>query len=279
MKTFGIDTGLYPQSSVNIFSPSQSTVRYFYYLTWCGSYTCTEHYFKKRDYYDHALVCYIRKGRMYLEYDGQKYTASQHDVVLLDCRKPHYYRAYEGLEFDFIHFRGLNAYDLCERALDLHGPVVRLPDNQRIAACLSQIANYYEESMVLRPSWDSYMIYTILILLNQERSYASSEKDPLEETMRYIYDHLSEPLSLDQLADMAGLSKFHYIRLFKKRSGYTPIEYQTESRLSYAKGLLVSTDKSIEEISGEVGYLNPTSFIRMFHKKTGITPFQYRKEN
>ena len=279
MKTFGIDTGLYPQSSVNIFSPSPSTEKYFYYLTWCGSYTCTDHYFKRRDYYDHALVCYIKKGRMHLEYDGRIYTPSRHDVVLIDCRKPHYYRAYEGLQFDFIHFRGMNTYDLCERALEMHGPIVRLPDNQRIEACISEISNYYEESMVLRPARDSYLIYTILMLLNQENSFSVEEKDPIEVTMQYIYEHLSETLSVEELADMAGLSKYHYIRSFKKRSGYTPIEYQTESRLSYSKGLLVSTGKSIEEISDEVGYLNPTSFIRMFRKMTGMTPFQYRKDN
>ena len=69
-----------------------------------------------------AAACgYIREGTLHVEYEGETFDAKKGDVVLLDCARPHYYQAMEGLEFVYIHFDGSNSHEICGHILKLFG--------------------------------------------------------------------------------------------------------------------------------------------------------------
>ena len=91
----------------------------------------------------------------------------------------------------------------------------------------------------------------------------------------YIDKHFSENINLDKIASQALVSKFHFIRLFKKYYGRTPNQYLQEVRIGQAKKLLLQGN-TIDEVCAAIGFVSKTSFISLFKKKTGITPFFFQ---
>jgi AraC family transcriptional regulator len=90
--------------------------------------------------------------------------------------------------------------------------------------------------------------------------------------------HLAEEFSLGRLAEQAGLSEFHFNRLFKRATGVPPSQYQIKLRLDTARRLLRETKKSVITIANEVGYSDPSHFAQLFRKETGLSPTDYRRQ-
>lgn len=101
----------------------------------------------------------------------------------------------------------------------------------------------------------------------------------IELTQEYMAQHYQEQLTLDGLAQMAGLSVSHYSRLFKKYIGYSPIDYLTHLRVDRAKELLVLSDYKLKSIALSVGYTDEFYFSRIFKKVTGVSPREYVKRH
>ncbi|MDX2247901.1 MAG: AraC family transcriptional regulator [Bacteroidia bacterium] len=93
----------------------------------------------------------------------------------------------------------------------------------------------------------------------------------------HIHSNLNDPLDLDTLAQVACLSKFHFIRLFKEVFDQTPRQYLITRRLEAASTLLVNSSKSFHEICQEVGLKDSSSFGRLFKRSYGATPHLYRR--
>jgi AraC family transcriptional regulator len=94
----------------------------------------------------------------------------------------------------------------------------------------------------------------------------------------WMAEHLAEEFSLPRLAEQAGMSEFHFNRLFKRATGVPPSQYQIKLRLDAARRLLRETKKSVISIANEVGYSNPSHFAQLFRKETGLAPTEYRRE-
>jgi len=94
----------------------------------------------------------------------------------------------------------------------------------------------------------------------------------------HIDSNLTAPLTLDELACMANLSKFHFCRTFKKHTGLTPKKFISLRRVERAKILLGrNADMNVSMIAYEVGFCDVNSFIKTFRKITETTPYSYRK--
>lgn len=87
---------------------------------------------------------------------------------------------------------------------------------------------------------------------------------------------LSEKSDINEIAAKLDISVEYFCRIFKKHTGYRPVEYSNILKIQRAKGLLNKTDKSIAEITKEVGYESQSYFGMLFKKYTGITPTEYR---
>jgi AraC-like DNA-binding protein len=93
----------------------------------------------------------------------------------------------------------------------------------------------------------------------------------------YIDTHFSDEINLDKIAGKALVSKFHFIRVFKRYYGRTPHQYLQEVRIEMAKKILQKR-KSIDEVCNAIGFKSKTSFIRLFKKMTGLTPLAYQNK-
>lgn len=93
----------------------------------------------------------------------------------------------------------------------------------------------------------------------------------------HMHTHLDEALDLDTLAQVACLSKYHFIRLFKEAFDQTPRQYLIARRLERASALLIHSRKTFHEICHEVGLKDSSSFGRLFKRNFGATPHLYRQ--
>jgi AraC family transcriptional regulator len=91
-----------------------------------------------------------------------------------------------------------------------------------------------------------------------------------------IESDLSEDLTLKSLATAAGLSEYHFLRMFKQSTGYTPHQYVIVQRIERAKELLKKTEMTITEIAFLLGFSSSAHFTHHFHRKTGVTPSEVR---
>lgn len=92
----------------------------------------------------------------------------------------------------------------------------------------------------------------------------------------YIQSFYDQDLSVEELAKVSCLSRFHFLRLFKKAFQKTPYQFIIEVRIQKAKELLVHPDLSIHHIANRLGFENPSSFSRLFFKQVGVYPTQFR---
>ncbi|WP_020619091.1 response regulator transcription factor [Paenibacillus daejeonensis] len=101
-------------------------------------------------------------------------------------------------------------------------------------------------------------------------------KEPIEEAKRYIEQHLSRELSLEEVAERLGLNASYLSQLFRQVAGETFVQYRTKRRIELAKRLLAQPHVKITDISHEVGYADHPHFTKTFKRSTGYTPAEYR---
>jgi len=101
--------------------------------------------------------------------------------------------------------------------------------------------------------------------------------DQLRRALDYIQDHIREALDLGSIARAAGLSAFHFARLFKAATGDSPFKFVTRTRMERAKELLRKTRLPISDIAARVGYQQPSHFSARFRSVLGCRPDAYRK--
>ncbi|MER6288527.1 helix-turn-helix transcriptional regulator [Streptomyces sviceus] len=98
----------------------------------------------------------------------------------------------------------------------------------------------------------------------------------MERAITTMWDHYSEPLSLDEIADTAVLSKFYFSRVFRNVTGTSPGRFLTAIRLYSAKNLLLETSLSVTDIAYQVGYNSLGTFTTRFTRSVGASPTRFR---
>ena len=107
--------------------------------------------------------------------------------------------------------------------------------------------------------------------------YQHKNVDKLVLVTNYIDSHRSDDLTVEQLADLAGFSKFHFERLFKSYMGISCYQYITKRRILMAKELLGDTDLSVMDIALRSGFFSLSTFNRVFKDVNGCSPTEFRK--
>jgi AraC-like DNA-binding protein len=97
------------------------------------------------------------------------------------------------------------------------------------------------------------------------------------ETAIWIDAHSHQAISLERAASEAGLSPFHFLRLFSGVLGVTPHQYLVRSRLRHAARLLADDQRAITDVAYDVGFADLSNFVRTFHRAAGVSPRAFRQ--
>ena len=270
------------------FTPSSLARELFYYLTRCGHYLCSSQYaFSHQseialqgDHNQNIMLFLIQEGAMEIEIGGVSTLAAAGQTVIFDCHEPYRYQGMDGLEFTWLLFNGSNTRDFYRRILQTRsGRHVFAPlSAKEIARLMGQLLNSCKSGGTLSEASCSQLIHRLLcLLLLDERDVTQDDGDLVVQAVHYIRQHLSEPISVQEVASAVGLSSSHFSREFKSRMGYSPYEYILMRRIDRAKHLLTSTRKSVSEIAYASGYNSEENFIHSFQKHAGVTPGRFRK--
>lgn len=264
-------------------APISDEIReHFYYLEDFSIFTCGGSFFTRRKDYDSYQIIYTYEGCAGLEYEGRTYTLNPGDGFFLDCRRPHYYYTKGGYwKHSVFHFNGPALPILYEEFLKTGSVIFHQPVTGSYQTHLEQLLEIYQSISPVRDYQASDCISTIVtdILVSAEEravSQAGGQDENLRYLAYYMEQHFSEPLSLDFLSRLAGLSKFYLSRKFKKFKGFAPGDYLVHLRIERAKELLKSTELPAAKVGVIVGIGDVNNFTNLFRKKTGMTPGQYR---
>ncbi|MES2197350.1 MAG: AraC family transcriptional regulator [Pseudomonadota bacterium] len=97
------------------------------------------------------------------------------------------------------------------------------------------------------------------------------------ETALWIEAHSPQNIDLEQAAAQAGISPFHFLRLFSSVLGVTPHQYLVRSRLRHAARLLADDDIPVTAVAYDVGFADLSNFVRTFHRAAGVSPRRFRE--
>jgi AraC family transcriptional regulator, melibiose operon regulatory protein len=154
---------------------------------------------------------------------------------------------------------------------------------------LSKMLECYAELSVSSYGATGARVYFLVLLYQLARHFEAGERlreqfgrqqarsGRLREVFAYIGAHYAERVSLPEMANLAGLSKAQFHRMFKRAAGMAPVDYIAHVRLTHAARLLQESDASIAEVASMTGFADQSYFDRRFRQHFHCTPLHYRK--
>lgn len=124
-------------------------------------------------------------------------------------------------------------------------------------------------------AWHNKMVMDYTRRMHTLRQNAALSR-PILECMNYIYAHIKERITIEDLAKATGNSASYISRLFKDEIGTSPSDYIRKVKLEKAQNLLRFSDFTLVEISSYLSFSSQSHFIKLFQEETGMTPKKYR---
>lgn len=243
-------------------------------------------------YHDFDKIILFLSGNVNYLIEGRFYALQPWDIVLVNHNEIHrpviggeepYERMVIYLSPGFLSAYRTEDYDLSDcfwTARENHTHVLRMHRSARLSLIdsVKRLETSVSDTGYAQPLYQKVLFLEFLIQLNR---IAGSRKLDYPDTpgsdsrilqmMDHIRDHLSEPLSVDLLAERFHFSRYHLMRLFKQETGCTLSRYITSKRLLYARELL-RTDIPLTEICYRCGFQNYSSFFRAYKAEFGEAP-------
>ncbi len=144
---------------------------------------------------------------------------------------------------------------------------------------MSLIMSYNAMPVSLRFDSQGILLQLFSRFLSSAISVSDRPQSRIFKVLHYVTEHLDQPITVEELAQLVLLSKDHFIRTFRREMGVTPVEYIMTKRIERAQIALILENKPIKEVAYTLGFGNLSYFNRLFKRITGVTPCEYRKTN
>lgn len=234
---------------------------------------------------DSANIIYCTAGRGWCNIGDQRLTVSPGEVVVISSDTPCSYGADEGDPWSiyWVRLQGALTQE-CLRALGVSNerPLLQVGTNARLEGLFVELFDVFEESSaddsLLRGS--SILQHMISIFLRTQRARHSAAPDASQRvaaSIEFMKCNLARSLDIAFLSDLAKVSPSHYSTLFKRQTGFSPVEYLIRLRVQAAAELLDNTSYDIKTIAAKLGYKDPLYFSRVFVGVQGVSPSEYRR--
>ncbi|RJX39571.1 AraC family transcriptional regulator [Paenibacillus pinisoli] len=257
------------------------------YITDIGCFPQALHHYRERPAGSAAyIVMYCIAGEGWVSLSGQKrQILHKGSVMVIPANMPHEYGSSETDPWTiyWFHMKGENAGSFFEGIDQYTAPtLVSVEHSAKIIELFHQCYDLLQKGYSLnRIIYVSQLACHLaaLIRFSQQQPHVpgkQKKKHDLELSLQFMSDHLEQNISLQQLADQAHLSVPHYTHVFKKMTGYSPIDYYLRLKIQLACQYLDLTEQSIKEISIRLGFQDPYYFSRLFKKIMGKAPLVYR---
>ena len=231
---------------------------------------------------------YVTDGQGQFQIEDQIYPVSAHDLVIVNPNVEHTEMSHNAHPLAYIVI-GIEDVELVssEDEEDVHFRIINLKE-------IKDIVRFYFDHIleeISRNTPDSEIICrnlmeNLVILLSRQENFAITLTPIQKKSTRlciavrqYIDNHFKENLSLEILAEITHVSKYHMVHVFTEEYGISPINYLISKRIEEGKQLLQRTDYSLALIGRTLGFSSPSYFSQAFKKQVHCTPMEYRKKS
>lgn len=238
---------------------------------------------------DHDIQ-FVYQGAGSLVIDSVEYPVKRGDLITIFPGESFYEKSAENAPFAryFIHFDFFRHPDECRLTPSIDGGnrwprIMHLNDEAPVReACMDILTlRRAPESTPLHHILDGKVHTLIGIIMAQYLGISVDSTQQLKcrrnifKAEHYIRQNYMNDLSVEQLAQIAGLSPCYFGSIFKKAVGRSPKDYLIDYRLEQAKRLLIETGYNITEVAALVGYKDASYFSNLFKRKEGVSPSEF----
>lgn len=255
------------------------------YITDIGYYPKAKFHYRERLHgSDQHILIYCCEGKGSVQIKKETYTIHPGNFIIIPQGFAHSYSADEGDPWTiyWIHFKGTSSTSII-KAFELKnnsfkGSVTyqdsRIRLFEDIYANLEMgysIDNLCYANMCLQHFLSSFIYYDNYNVADRKQSV-----ETINVSINFMQQHIDEMLPLQAMAQSVNLSASHFSLLFKKKTGFPPIEYFNHLKVQKACQYLLFTDLRIKEIADKLGIEDQYYFSRLFTKVMGTSPANYR---
>lgn len=250
---------------------------------------------------DFSELVIILEGTATHIVNGEEYPIKKGDVFVINDNTSHGYKNAHHFRICNIMFRpdfflsaqsdiktspGFHALFVIEpfmtRQRGLHG---HLTLKREQFEEINHLMKEMNQEFTSQPAGYQTMIHSLLVQMITKLSRLYVPKDvqtqndslSLAGSVAYMENHFQDPLSIDTLAEIAGMSDRHFRRLFQHVYGTSPLKYMNALRIQTAIRLLTDTEYPVTEIALRCGFSDSNYFSSRFKQATGKSPLEYRK--
>lgn len=233
------------------------------------------------------ILFYCFSGHGWCEIQGNRHEIAPGQLFVVPARLERTYATYDGSwSLIWIQLAAINT-QACGAKLSATSQTIALGpgDKAQMLALFQDVLHALGMPCLQRQQQVSQRA---MALLNrtipeyaQSRQIESGAASKIGSTIRYMKEHLNEPLRAPTLAAVAKMSLPHYFAQFKRAIGSSPIDYLIKLRMEHARRLLTETSWSVKEVAVSLGYDDPLYFSRVFKSinQTAPSDFRARKRN
>ena len=242
---------------------------------------------------DRLEICYLESGRQTYVVDGKTFELTGGDVLVTLPNQMHGTgRSPEEkgvLYWVIVHVPGPRerflslppdeGTSIIDQLLNL--PQRKFPGGKPVERTLRRVFNAYDrmEDPLRTVSVRNLLIRFLLDVLEASQGTKRvSITSLIRDIQKFIGENLGQPLSVSDLAKQAGLSQSRFKARFKEEVGIPPVDYVTRAKIERAKALLLGGDKTVTNITMNLGFSTTQYFATVFKRYTGLTPTRFRNE-
>ena len=244
-----------------------------------------QHYRQRETGAEQNILIICKAGKGWFEIDGGRKILRRNQALLVPKDRPHRYGASQRdpWTIQWVHFVGEDApYFLTLLRsgfiLPIH-PDLTPKIDRLFEDAYESLANGFNQQSIICAAQIVRHILGLLFFSNKAFSPTTKTRQfrNLDQAIQFMKQHIDATLTIDQMAQQAGLSPAHLSRLFNQQIGFPPMDYFIHLKVQRACRFLTLTPLSIKEIGSRLGYSDQYYFSRVFHKVMGVSPAAYRR--
>lgn len=242
------------------------------------------HYIPRPDGSLDHIIHYCAEGKGWLQIRSTRWVVPTGTVLLIPRGVPHAYGADEKDPWSvyWIHLTGARATNYFDFLnITPNAPLIHLEDAADILAAFERTyslmkAVHTEENLIAASMACVGLLYGLAKGARSIESQSRKVKDRLNGVVEFMKQNMTNPIRLEELAQLAHMSIDRFGKVFRHHFGCTPMDYFARMRMQQACQLLTKGTDQIQEIARKVGYEDQYYFSRAFTKYIGMSPRQFR---
>lgn len=231
--------------------------------------------------HEHYEVVFYHSIETQAVLDGKNIHLTRGDLIILPPYTLHQFEVEAGEHaYTCFHLDPKKVSDTLSDRTPLNAPVwKRIPDSELNEIwSIVELHHLAQNNQPFQRHLELSLFHWVFERALHFQSIENWEASPFQKLLIYLDQHRLFHFKAEDAAKFLGYSRPHFMNRFKKQFKLNYNEFLTQRQIHWARQLLSSTNLSIESISQELGFKNPSYFIRVFKKITDTTPVQYRKK-